>query len=50
VKNINTKISSKGQFEEMKALHESLVHTKVWPISFEELIQTTESTFIINNI
>jgi predicted dehydrogenase/threonine dehydrogenase-like Zn-dependent dehydrogenase len=48
VKNITDKISKKGQEQEMNSLFESLVNTGVWPIQLNDLIQTTEISFIIS--
>ena len=41
-------MSSKGQFEELEALYDTLTgKVKHWPISLENMIQTTEVTFIL---
>ena len=43
-------ILDKGQKEELEALYETLKgNTKDWPIALEDMIQTTEATFLINN-
>jgi predicted dehydrogenase/threonine dehydrogenase-like Zn-dependent dehydrogenase len=50
VKSINESRSNKGQKEELEALYETLKsNTKDWPIALEDMIQTTEATFLINN-
>ena len=50
VKSINESRSEKGQKEELEALYETLRgNTKDWPIALEDMIQTTEATFLINN-
>jgi len=49
VKEINLNRSDKGQKEELEALYETLKgNTEKWPISIEDMIQTTEATFLIN--
>jgi predicted dehydrogenase/threonine dehydrogenase-like Zn-dependent dehydrogenase len=50
VKRINSKISRKGQTEEMIALYDAMVNAKKWPISWTELVQTTETSVIINSL
>ena len=41
--------SEKGQKEELEALYETLKgNKKEWPIALEDMIQTTEATFLIN--
>jgi len=42
VKNITSKLSKKGQYEEMNAIHDALFNTKKWPIPLDDLIQTTK--------
>lgn len=50
VKSINENRSDKGQKEELEVLYETLKgNTKDWPIALEDMIQTTEATFLINN-
>ena len=50
VKGIDLSRSDKGQKEELEALYETLKgNTKEWPISLEDMIETTEATFLINN-
>jgi len=50
VKAINLSRSNKGQKEELEALYETLKgNTKEWPIALDDMIQTTEATFLINN-
>ena len=50
INEINLGRSDKGQKEELEALYETLKGKVLdWPISLEDLIQTTESTFLINN-
>ncbi|PHS40061.1 MAG: oxidoreductase [Sulfurovum sp.] len=45
---ITTDLSEKGQFEELEVLYETLKgNTKEWPIEFWDMLQTTESTFLI---
>lgn len=47
IKEIETKTSQKGQFEELLALHDVLTGKKEkWPIELWDLIQTTEISFI----
>ena len=42
--------SDKGQKEELEALYETLKgNNKSWPIALEDMLQTTEATFLINN-
>ncbi len=48
IKNICSNIPKKGHFEEWVALHESLKKKNAWPISLEELIHTTEISFLAN--
>ncbi|NPD46739.1 bi-domain-containing oxidoreductase [Lentimicrobium sp. S6] len=47
VNSISDKTPKKGQDNEMEALYQALV-SKKWPISFEDMVQTTETTFIVN--
>jgi len=50
VKGINESRSDKGQKEELEALYETLKgKAKEWPIALEDMVQTTEATFLINN-
>ncbi len=50
VKNLNLTRSDKGQKEELEALYETLKgNTKNWPILLEDMIATTEATFLINH-
>jgi predicted dehydrogenase/threonine dehydrogenase-like Zn-dependent dehydrogenase len=50
VKEINLSRSDKGQKEELEALYETLKgNSKKWPIDLDDMIQTTEATFLINN-
>jgi predicted dehydrogenase/threonine dehydrogenase-like Zn-dependent dehydrogenase len=50
VKSINESRSDKGQKEELEALYETLKgNKKDWPIALEDMIQTTEATFLINS-
>ncbi len=50
INEINLGRSDKGQKEELEALYETLKGNVLdWPISLEDMIQTTESTFLINN-
>ena len=50
VTEFNLSRSDKGQKEELEALYETLKgNSKDWPISLEDMIQTTEATFLINN-
>ena len=50
VKEISLSRSEKGQKEELEALYETLKgNTKDWPIALEDMIQTTEATFLVNN-
>lgn len=45
---ITTDLSEKGQFEELGVLYEALKgNKKEWPIAFWDMIQTTESTFLV---
>jgi predicted dehydrogenase/threonine dehydrogenase-like Zn-dependent dehydrogenase len=49
LKEISLSRSEKGQKEELEALYETLKGNKeAWPISLEDMIQTTEATFMIN--
>jgi predicted dehydrogenase/threonine dehydrogenase-like Zn-dependent dehydrogenase len=49
VKEMNLNRSEKGQKEELEALYETLKgNTKDWPITLEDMVQTTEATFLIN--
>jgi hypothetical protein len=46
----SSKSSEKGQKEELDYLYDTISgKLKLWPISLEDLIQTTEITFIANN-
>jgi len=48
LKEISLSRSEKGQKEELEALYETLKGNKEeWPISLEDMIQTTEATFLI---
>tara|TARA_B100000925_G_scaffold286543_2_gene264443 strand:+ start:90 stop:380 length:291 start_codon:yes stop_codon:yes gene_type:complete len=47
LKDVSSKVSRKGQFEELEALYSALVGETDWPISLEEMIQTTEITFSV---
>ena len=48
LKEISLGRSDKGQKEELEALYETLKgNTKEWPIALEDMIQTTEATFLI---
>ncbi len=50
VKEISLSRSDKGQKEELEALYDTLKgNAKDWPIALEDMIQTTEATFLINN-
>ncbi|MCO6499794.1 MAG: bi-domain-containing oxidoreductase [Vicingus serpentipes] len=50
VKEINLTRSDKGQKEELEALYATLKgNNKNWPIALEDMIQTTEATFLIND-
>lgn len=45
---IKDDISQKGQYEELKALYETIKgNKKEWPIELWDMIQTTEATFLI---
>ena len=49
LKEISLNRSDKGQKEELEALYETLKgNKKEWPISLEDMLQTTEATFLIN--
>lgn len=49
LKEISLSRSEKGQKEELEALYETLKgNKKEWPIALEDMIQTTEATFLIN--
>ncbi|MEJ6736517.1 MAG: bi-domain-containing oxidoreductase [Flavobacteriales bacterium] len=49
LKDISLNRSDKGQKEELEALYETLKgNKKEWPISLEDMVQTTEATFLIN--
>ena len=49
LKEINLARSEKGQKEELEVLYETLKgNKKEWPIALEDMIQTTEATFLIN--
>ena len=49
LKEISLNRSDKGQKEELEALYETLKgDKKEWPISLEDMVQTTEATFLIN--
>ncbi len=51
IKNINSKISEKGQYEELVALHEKLSgKTDSFPIELWDMFQTTEASILINNL
>lgn len=51
LENIKTKLPRKGHYEEWLALYDSLNQTPpVWPIEFEQLIQTTELSFLAAEI
>jgi predicted dehydrogenase/threonine dehydrogenase-like Zn-dependent dehydrogenase len=48
INEIKTHSSQKGHFEELKSLYESLSGKReIWPIELWDIIQTTESTFMI---
>lgn len=48
VNNLESKISQKGQLEELKVLYHSLTETnQPWPISLEEMIETTRASFVV---
>ncbi len=46
-KEISSSISNKGQYEELEALYETLKVTGSWPISLDDIVQTTLATFEI---
>lgn len=46
----SSSISKKGQFEELEALHACLKGNGEWPISFEQMIETTLASFEIEEI
>ena len=49
LKEISLNRSDKGQKEVLEALYETLKgDKKEWPISLEDMVQTTEATFLIN--
>lgn len=49
VKEFNLTRSDKGQLEELEALAKTLKgETEEWPIALEDMVQTTEATFLIN--
>jgi len=49
-KDISSSISNKGQYEELEALYESLKVIGTWPISLDDIVQTTLATFEVEEI
>ena len=51
ISQIDTQVSQKGQLEELIALHSSLKgESRNWPISFQEIVETTKISFIAAGI
>ncbi len=48
LKEMAGKIPEKGQYEELLHMHEAIANGK-WAIDFEDMIQTTQATFLIQN-
>jgi hypothetical protein len=42
------KTPEKGQYEELLYMHEAIASGK-WAIDFEDMVQTTQATFLIQN-
>ncbi|MGB7568046.1 MAG: bi-domain-containing oxidoreductase, partial [Chitinivibrionales bacterium] len=50
IKSIATKVSSKGHFEELVRLHETLCgENPAWPISLDSMVESTNITFEVTN-
>jgi predicted dehydrogenase/threonine dehydrogenase-like Zn-dependent dehydrogenase len=48
LKEIQTSVSEKGQYEELEVLYETIKgNKKEWPIELWDMIQTTEATFVV---
>lgn len=47
-KELAGKIPEKGQYEELLHMHDSIINGK-WAIDFEDMVQTTKATFLIQN-
>ncbi len=50
VNELNSNMSQKGQFEELEALHNSLIKGESWPIELWDILQTTDATFAVENL
>ncbi|MFT5723129.1 MAG: putative dehydrogenase/threonine dehydrogenase-like Zn-dependent dehydrogenase [Bacteroidia bacterium] len=50
VKDVSSSISNKGQFEELKALHICIKEDGTWPIPLWDMIQTTLTSFEVEEI
>lgn len=48
IKEITSKTSEKGQYEELLYLHDAITNGK-WAIDLEDMVQTTQATFLIQN-
>lgn len=49
-KEVSSSISNKGQFEELNALYECLKGDGRWPISLDDMVQTTLASFEVEEI
>ena len=47
VNSLTSKFANKGQFEEWSYFFEALTKPMTWPISWEEMLETTEITFLL---
>lgn len=48
LKELSSAVSEKGQLEELEELHDCLIgKSEKWPISLEEILETTELTFLV---
>ncbi|MFD0863131.1 bi-domain-containing oxidoreductase [Sungkyunkwania multivorans] len=48
VKELSSKTSEKGQYEELLYMHDSITKNE-WAIDFESMVETTKATFLIQN-